>query len=566
MKLFKNPFGKEHPSAEHLQTVQLQIKGMTCEHCARSIEDLLSKIDGVHEVAVSYSEGRCTCSYDPSKTNRESIVAAIDATPSYRVVKQPPQAGAHVSNRFDLIIIGGGSAAFAAAIQAEELGLRTLMVNGGLPIGGTCVNVGCVPSKYLIRAAEAAYRGSHSHFFAIRPRGVDVDFPALIKGKKELVNELRRKKYAEVVADFHFLTMVEGHAVFEDEKTIVVNGTDRYSALKFLIATGASPQVPPVEGLEETGYLTNRTLFELEQRPESLTVLGAGYIGLEIAQTYRRLGSRVRIVELFDRLLPAQAPDVGRVLEVQFRSEGIELLLGHKLTRVEKRNGHLLLHLTQPDGHTITAEEPGQLVVATGIRPNTANLGLEKAGVELDGRGFIAVDQFMRTSAQHVFAAGDVANTPAFVFTAAAEGKAAVLNAFTDTVKTMDYSAMPWVVFTDPQVAGAGMDETEAERAGLPFEVSVLPLSEVPRAIAANDTRGFIKLIRNPDTDRLIGARIVAPEGGELIQLVSMAMQYGIPVSELGSNMFPYLTLSEGVKLAAIAFGKEVSKLSCCAS
>ena len=560
--------GKESISSAPAKTVELEVTGMTCDHCASSIENLLAQNKGVKKVAASYPEASCACEFDPAVTSREEIVAAINGTKNYRVKSETPDpAGSNGSSHFDLIITGGGSAAFSAAIKAEDLGLSVLMVNGGLPFGGTCVNVGCVPSKTLIRAAETVHHATHSNFAGIRPRGAAVDFKKVIQDKKALVATLQQKKYMDVVGGFKHLKMVQGWAEFEDEKTILVNGKDRYTALKFLIATGATTNVPAIEGLQEVGYLTNATLFDLEEQPESITIMGAGYIGLEIAMAYNRLGTRVRIIEFTDRVLRTQTPDISEALERQMRSEGIEILPNFRAVKFEKQGTDTVIHCKCPDGSFTKITEPGKVVVASGTRPNTQKLGLDKTGLRLDAKGHIMVNEKMETNLPHIFAAGDVTNTPAFVYTAAFEGKIAVENAFTAaTAGKADYSSLPWVVFTDPQVAGAGLDEAQAAAQNIPFEVSKLELKDVPRAIAANDTRGFIKLIRNPEMDKLIGARVVAPEGGELIQQLSMAIKYGITVKELAERFYPYLTLGEGIKLAAITFGKDVSKLSCCAS
>jgi len=560
--------GKESISSAPAKTVELEVTGMTCDHCASSIENLLAQNKGVKKVAASYPEASCACEFDPAVTSREEIVAAINGTKNYRVKSETPDpAGSNGSSHFDLIITGGGSAAFSAAIKAEDLGLSVLMVNGGLPFGGTCVNVGCVPSKTLIRAAETVHHATHSNFAGIRPRGAAVDFKKVIQDKKALVATLQQKKYMDVVGGFKHLKMVQGWAEFVDEKTILVNGKDRYTALKFLIATGATTNVPAIEGLQEVGYLTNATLFDLEEQPESITIMGAGYIGLEIAMAYNRLGTRVRIIEFTDRVLRTQTPDISEELERQMRSEGIEILPNFRAVKFEKQGTDTVIHCKCPDGSFTQITEPGKVVVASGTRPNTQKLGLDKTGLRLDAKGHIMVNEKMETNLPHIFAAGDVTNTPAFVYTAAFEGKTAVENAFTAaTAGKADYSSLPWVVFTDPQVAGAGLDEAQAAAQNIPFEVSKLELKDVPRAIAAHDTRGFIKLIRNPETDKLIGARVVAPEGGELIQQLSMAIKYGITVKELAESFYPYLTLGEGIKLAAITFGKDVSKLSCCAS
>ncbi|MBS1681570.1 MAG: Mercuric ion reductase [Cytophagales bacterium] len=556
---------QENKNNSQLSTVTLDIQGMTCDHCAVSIEKKFEGKKGIAGKKVSYGKSKGEFTFDPSIISKQNIIDTINSTKSYRVVGNGNENGTG-KKHFDLIIIGGGSAAFSAAIKAEELGLSTLMVNAGLPFGGTCVNVGCVPSKTLIRSAETVYHATHSNFDGIKPKGADVDFTKVIKDKKNLVATLQQKKYLDVVSDFENLKMIDGWAEFLDTKTILVNGNDKYTALKFIIATGSTTNVPEIEGLKNIGYLTNATLFDLEEKPESITIMGAGYIGLEIAMAYNRLGVKVRIIEFTDRVLRTQTPDISEELERQMRSEGIEILPNFRAVKFEKSGNDTIIHCKCPDGSMTKLTEPGRIVVVSGITANTKRLGSKNIGLKLTEKGSIVVNEKMETNVPNIYAAGDVTNTPSFVYTAAHEGKVAVENAFMGAEKKVDYTSLPWVVFTDPQIAGAGLDEVQAEVQGIPFEVSKLPLSEVPRSIAARDTRGFIKLIRNTETDKLIGARVVAPEGGELIQQLSMAIKYGITVKELAQGLYPYLTLGEGIKLAAITFGKDVSKLSCCAS
>jgi|CXWL01.1.fsa_nt_gi mercuric reductase len=549
------------------EKILLDITGMTCDHCAVSIERMFEKKNGIVSKKVSHQTGKGEFTYNPDDISKEDIIGTINQTPGYRA-KEPNNNGLPYikSNHFDLIIIGGGSAAFSAAIKANELGLTTLMVNAGLDFGGTCVNVGCVPSKTLIRAAETAYHASHSNFAGIKPKGVDIDFAQVIKDKKQLVSTLQQKKYMDVVSDFKNLQLVEGWAEFVDDKTILVNGKDKYTAIKFIIATGATTNIPDIEGLKDIGYLTNVSLFDLEEQPASITIMGAGYIGLEIAMAYNRLGTKVRIIEFTDRVLRTQTPDISEEIEMHMKKEGIEILPNFRAVKFEKMGNDTIIHCKCPDGSFTKIVEPGKVVVASGTKPNTQKLGLDKIGLQLTKNGHIQVNELMETNLQHIYAVGDVANTPSFVYTAAYEGKIAVENAFTGSELKSDYSSLPWVVFTDPQVAGAGLDEAQTAAQNIPFEVSKLELKDVPRAIAAYDTRGFIKLIRNTETDKLVGARIVAPEGGELIQQLSMAIKYEITVKELAESFYPYLTLGEGIKLAAITFGKDVAKLSCCAS
>ncbi len=542
-----------------IKTLKLNINGMTCDGCAKGIEKNITNLKGITTNNVDYTNSEGSFTFDEAVISKGEIIKEIEKSGHYKVTNNE-------NFHFDLIIIGGGSAAFSAAIKAESLGLTTLMVNAGLEFGGTCVNVGCVPSKNLIRAAETAYHATHSNFKGVQPKGVDIDFAQIIKDKKELVTTLQQQKYMDVVSDFKYLTMLKGWAEFVDKKTIIVNEKNTYTALKFIIATGATTNIPTIEGLDDVGYLTNITLFDLEEKPESITIMGAGYIGLEIAQAYNRLGVKVRIIEFTDRPLRSQTEDITDVLVAQYENEGIEILPNFRAFKFEKSGLDTIIHCNCPDGSTTQLVEKGYIVVATGTKPNTSKLGLENINLKLTERGHIVVNEKMETNLSNIYAAGDTTDTPPFVYTAATEGSTAVSNAFTGENKTVDYASLPWVVFTDPQIAGAGMDEIEAEKEGIPFEVSTLDLTHVPRALAAQDTRGFIKLIRNTETDKLIGARVIAPEGGELIQQLSMAIKFGITVKNLAESFYPYLTLGEGIKLAAITFGKDVSKLSCCAS
>jgi mercuric reductase len=463
------------------------------------------------------------------------------------------------SYQYDLIIIGGGSAAFSASTAAAEMGLSVLMVNAGLDIGGTCVSVGCVPSKFLIRNAEQIHKALHSPFNGVSSATPQVDYKAIIRQKKELVAALQKKKYLDVVEKLDTVEVLEGWARFVDSHTIEVKGK-QYKGMKFLLATGATTNVPEIEGLIEVGYITNESLFDLEEQPKHLIVLGAGYIALEIAQAYNRFGTKVTILHRSERILRTQSADITDELTMHLKNEGINI---HTNVRIQKFEKH---------GETIKAItnkgvfEASHVLVATGARANTFGMNIEKTGLQLLPSGHVKVNEKQETNVSHIYAAGDCTNTPAFVYTAAKEGKVAVLNAFKSTGAKVDYTGLPWVVFTDPQVAGAGLDEQEAAQAGIPYETSIMPLTEVPRAQAALDTRGFIKLIRNTENDKLIGGRIIAPEGGELAMQLSLAIKAGMTVEELADSFHPYLTLSEGIKLAAITFNKDVSELSCCAS
>jgi len=538
---------------------------MTCDHCAQTVEKQFTGNEGIIERKVSYPDGSGQFTYDPDQITKEQIIDTINATGHYTVAGEM-ESESLSGSRFDLIIIGGGSGAFAAAITAEEKGAKVAIINAGLPIGGTCVNVGCVPSKNLIRAAESVHRASSSAFNGIEPVAPKVNFREIIQGKKELVSQLRQKKYVDVVENKKNIRIIEGWAKFLDSTSVLVNKSDVYKAPRIIIATGSTTRIPEIDGLKEAGYLTNTTLFDLEELPESLTILGAGYIGLEIAMAYNRFGSKVRILEYTDRPLRTQTSEISMEIVTHMEAEGIQLYPDYRIQKIETRDGYKVISgVNRKNMEKFEFIEKGEIVVATGTVANTTGLGLEETGVNLDEEGSIIVNRKQETNIENIYAIGDCTNTPAFVYTAAAEGKTAALNAIENAEVSTDYKGLPWVVFTDPQIAGAGIDETEAESTGIPFETATISLADVPRAIAALDTRGFIKLIRNPESDELLGIRVVAPDGGELVMQVSLAIKYGIKTEELANTMFPYLTLSEGVKLAAITFNKDVKELSCCA-
>jgi mercuric reductase len=543
------------------EQVELSISGMTCQHCAATISRQLENRQGVTASEVSYPEGKGKVTFDPDQISKEQVINTVNQSGQYQVTGEAPSSS---QSTFDLIIIGGGSAAFSAAITANEQGLATLMVNAGLPTGGTCVNVGCVPSKFLIRAAESLHRAGNSPFAGISARKADLDLKQVVEQKNELVARMRHKKYLDLLQGLEYVKTIDGFAEFLDSQSILVDGETTYRGLKFLIATGASAFIPPIEGLENVSYLTSQTLFELEELPESLTVLGAGYVALEIAQAYSRFGSQVRILQRSEHILSHVTPDVSDALAEQLRQEGVKIYTQARVEKVEQNDRYVKVSAVV-NGERITLES-SHLLVAMGTKANTSSMGLEKLGIGLTPTGHIMVNPLLETPVANVYAAGDCTTNPAFVYTAAYQGKLAVQNAFMGTQLETDFSALPWVVFTDPQVAGAGLDERAAEAAGIPYQVSTLPLTEVPRSAVTQDTRGFVKLLRNPETDRLIGARVMAAEGGELVTQLSLAIKHNITVAELANSFYPYLTLSEGIKLAALTFTKDVSQLSCCAS
>ncbi len=469
----------------------------------------------------------------------------------------PPSTG---NSRYDLAVIGAGSAGFSAAITAAEQGARVALIGHGT-IGGTCVNVGCVPSKTLIRAAETLHQAeAASRFAGIRGRASLEDWRAVVAQKDELVAGLRQAKYVEVLPAYPTITYHEGPARLTADG-VAVNGSVMRPD-KIIVATGASAAVPPIPGIEDVPLLTSTTALELENLPASLLVIGGGYIGCELAQMFARSGVDVTVV-CRRRLLPQAEPEIGEALAGYFGDEGIAVRAGVSYRAIRRTTQGIALTVTV-DGHDETIEAE-TVLIATGRRANVQGLGLDEVGIELTQTGGIKVDDRMRTTKPGVYAAGDVTGRHRFVYMAAYGAKLAAENALNGDNRRYDAAAMPAVVFTDPQVASVGLTEAEAGEQGLDVRTSTLSLEHVPRALAARDTRGLIKLVADGATDRLVGAHILAPEGADSIQTAALAIKHGLTVTDLADTIFPYLTTVEGLKLAAQTFDKDVSKLSCCA-
>jgi len=462
----------------------------------------------------------------------------------------------------DLMVIGGGSAGFAAAVRGAELGFKVALVEADT-IGGTCVNIGCVPSKTLIRAVESHHLAGEHRFRGIEPQAGRIDWAEVMAQKDELVQQLRKSKYSDVLAAYPGIRYIQGRARLIGENRVEIDG-EGYAPGKIILATGAKPWAPPIPGLDQVEYLDSTAALELRELPASMIVLGANAVGLELAQLYARAGTQVTLIEALPRIAPFEEPEVSAALSGYLEAEGLQILAGFETRAIAPAGGGLKLA-----GFLNGAErtfEADRLLVATGRRPNTAGMGLEGVGVKLGGRGEIEVDDRLQTDNPFVYAAGDVIGKDMFVYVAAYGGMLAAENALTGAGRTYDAAYIPRVTFTDPQIASAGLTEERARQQGREVKVSALAMEHVVRAQAAHDTRGLIKLVGDAATDRLLGAHILAPEAGEMIQTAVLAIRFGISVSELRETMFPYLTNAEGLKLAAVAFEKDVAMLSCCAA
>ncbi|ANO50007.1 mercury(II) reductase [Woeseia oceani] len=465
------------------------------------------------------------------------------------------------TTKLNVAIIGSGSAAFAAAIRATEEGATVTLIESSDTIGGTCVNIGCVPSKIMIRGAQLAEQQRRHPFRGLGTREPVIDRRQMLAQQSARVDELREQKYEQQLEDNPSIRLLRGHATFAGPKELTIElpegGQRPLSPDRILIATGSAPARPDIPGLADTPYWTSTDALFADWIPEHLVIIGGSVVAVELAQAFRRLGAAVTML-VRSTLLSADDPALGAGLAEAFESEGIRLLMQTTASRVDHRDGQFSVHAVNEE---IAADA---LLVATGRPPETAALNLDAAGIRTDERGAIVVDEGLRTSAPDIYAAGDCAALPQFVYVAAAAGTRAAIN-MTGGSKKLDLSAMPAVVFTDPQVATVGLTEDAARNAGLDVDSRVLELDSVPRALANFDTRGFVKLVADAGSGRLVGAQILAPEAGEMIQSAALAIRNRMTVQELADQLFPYLTMVEGLKLCAQTFYKDVSQLSCCA-
>jgi len=463
---------------------------------------------------------------------------------------------------YDLVVVGGGSAGFSAAITAAEQGAQVAVIGAGT-IGGTCVNVGCVPSKALIRAVESIHHANAApmRFKGIEARAAIADWSQVVAEKDRLVADLRQAKYADLLPLYNNIAYHEGTARLVENG--VESGGKLFTSERIVIATGTRPAMPAIPGLADVDPLDSTAALDLTELPKSMIVLGGGYVGVELAQMFSRAGVKVTLV-FRSRLLPEMEPEIGAALTDYLSSEGIAVhgTLAYQSVRKTAEGDAALTVLRDGVSETIVAE---RLLVATGRTPNVEDLGLTEAGVAQTPSGAILVDDHMRTSMRGVYAAGDVTGRDQFVYVAAYGAKIAAKNALNGDSLRYDNSAMPAVVFSDPQVASVGLTEAQAIAAGHKARTSILPLENVPRALAARDTRGLIKLVADGSTRKLLGAHILAPEGADSIQTAAMAIRCGLTIDDLAGMIFPYLTTVEGLKLAAQTFDRDVKRLSCCA-
>lgn len=541
---------------------KVNISGMTCTGCEKHVESALEKI-GAKNIESSYRRGEAVFEL-PDDIEVESAIKAIDEA-NYQAgeieeVSSLENVALINEDNYDLLIIGSGAAAFSSAIKAIEYGAKVGMIERGT-VGGTCVNIGCVPSKTLLRAGEINHSSKDNPFIGLQTSAGEVDLASLITQKDKLVSELRNQKYMDLIDEYNF-DLIKGEAKFVDASTVEVNGT-KLSAKRFLIATGASPSLPQISGLEKMDYLTSTTLLELKKIPKRLTVIGSGYIGMELGQLFHHLGSEITLMQRSERLLKEYDPEISEAITKALTEQGINLVTGATYERVEQDGDIKKVHVEINGKKRIIEAE--QLLIATGRKPNTDSLNLSAAGVETGKNNEILINDFGQTSNEKIYAAGDVTLGPQFVYVAAYEGGIITDNAIGGLNKKIDLSVVPAVTFTNPTVATVGLTEEQAKEKGYDVKTSVLPLDAVPRAIVNRETTGVFKLVADAETLKVLGVHIVSENAGDVIYAASLAVKFGLTIEDLTETLAPYLTMAEGLKLVALTFDKDISKLSCCA-
>jgi mercuric reductase len=484
-----------------------------------------------------------------------------------------------MQERYDLVILGSGSTAFAAALHAAELG-KTVVMTESRTVGGTCANRGCLPSKNLIEAARLVYNAANPRYPGLTPVHMPFSWADLVAQKDEIIEEYRAHKYESLLDDPDHMQVVPGQARLVSDHEVEVQSADgvrRLIGSQLLIATGSQPRIPHMPGLVDVPYLTSDLLSsaddpwgtELREQLRSLLILGGGYIALELGQMFARFGTEVTLVMRGKRILSGYEPEIAEALTDILQEEGLRIVTGAQVRGVRSEGEEVVLSVQRHGSQqTLSAEK---LLVSTGRRPNTQEIGLERAGVEVDSAGAVRVDRTLRTSVSHIWAAGDVIGretgsqmaTPV----GAHDGKLAAQNALSgEPPREVDHTVIPRAIFTDPQIAVVGLTDEEANAAGIVCECNTIPMSVVPRAGAIRDTRGVIKMVLDAPTRRVVGVSMLGVNAGEVIGEAAMALRFGGTTDDFIDLIHVYPTMAEALKLVAISFTKDVNRLSCCAS
>ncbi len=451
-------------------------------------------------------------------------------------------------NRYDALIIGTGQSGKPLALALAKAGWKTVVIERE-HVGGTCVNVGCTPTKTMVASARIAYLARRGASYGVNTGDVSVDMAKVYARKKAIVESFR-KGGQDRLEKTPNLELIFGVARFKDSRTVEVRlnggGTREMTADRIVINSGGAPALPPMPGLSEARPLNSSTIMELQELPEHLLVLGGSYIGLEFAQMFRRFGSRVTIIHREDRLINREDPDVSEEVQKILRQDGIEILLNAQVVQISRQqNGRTELTIKTPAGEQKVAGS--HLLAALGRVPSTAQLNLAAAGIETDKPGFIKVNNKLETNVPGIYAIGDVKGGPAFTHISYDDFRILRSNWLEGGKATLDGRLVPNTMFIDPQLASVGLSETEARAQKRNIRVAKLPMTHVARAIEMGETRGFMKAIVDADSGQILGCTILGVEGGEIMAMLQMAMMGGVHYAKIKEGIFAHPTLAESL-------------------
>ncbi len=455
------------------------------------------------------------------------------------------------AERYNLVVIGAGTAGLVTAAGAAGLGAKVALVEQRF-MGGDCLNVGCVPSKTVIRSARVVHEIQEAEHYGVKVNGVEVDFPAVMERMRSLRARISQHDSVHRFKDLG-VDVFLGHARFTGPDEVEVDGK-KLRFKKAVIASGSRSVQPNVKGLEEAGFLTNETVFSLVERPRRLAVIGGGPIGCEMAQAFQRLGSQVFLFHRHDHILDREDVDAAEIIQGRFIEEGIKLFLNSGLDEVESRDGEKIIHFDIMGTKDSVAVD--EILIGAGRAPNVENLGLEAAGVEYDSKAGVHVDDHLRTTNRHIYAAGDICMNYKFTHTADAAARIVIQNALFKGSKTLSALTVPWTTFTDPEVAHVGIDERDAVKKGIAVDTYVRPLHDVDRAIADGEEEGFVKVLVEKGKDKIVGATIVASHAGEMLNEITLAMVGKLGLATLSGVIHSYPTQAEAIRQTGDAYSR----------
>ncbi len=459
-----------------------------------------------------------------------------------------------MADQYDLVVIGGGPGGYVAAIRAAQLGMTVACVEKRDRLGGTCLNIGCIPSKALLQSSEKFEEAQHAlAAHGVKVKGVDLDLPTMMARKDKVVDDLT--KGVGFLFKKNKVTHVQGEARITGPTQVTVNGAGVAQTLEtktILIATGSESTPLPGVDTDEKTIVTSTGALALDKVPEHLVVVGGGYIGLEMASVWRRLGSEITVVEFLDRITPGLDAEVGRQLQRTLTKQGMQFKLSTKVTKAQKTNKGVTLTLEPAAGGAAETLKCDVVLVAIGRRPYADKLGAKEAGVVFDERGRIKTDGHFRTSVPSIYAIGDVIAGPMLAHKAEEEGVAAA-EFMAGQKPHVNYDAIPAVVYTWPEVASVGKTEEELKAAGVAYKVGKFPFTANARARSNGDTEGMVKMLADAKTDRLLGCHIIGPDAGTMIAEIALAIEFGASSEDVARTCHAHPTLNEAVKEAALA-------------